>query len=342
MLRNFLRSQIATALVFTASACHGADAQTPTQHIDGPGWSYFRLGNPNDIQTPTRPGIVFEGGGKDVNDAYKWMCKRSGNGDFLVIRTMGTNAYNPYIQRLCPAINSASTLIITSKRGAGDPFVRKTMMNAEALFIAGGDQSDYVKFWQTTPVNHAIDHLARNGVPVGGTSAGNAILAQFAFSALKGSVTSHQALSDPFGPHVTIDDGFLRFSPLLRNRITDDHFVTRNRMGRLVVFLARIALQGGARRPRAIATDENAAFLVDPTGKGRIVGKGAAYFVSTPGQPEICQPGTPLTFKNLQVYKITEGGTFDIRTWTGTGGTAYAISATNGAMSSSQAGGSLY
>jgi len=135
MLRNFLRSQIATALVFTASACHGADAQTPTQHIDGPGWSYFRLGNPNDIQTPTRPGIVFEGGGKDVNDAYKWMCKRSRNGDFLVIRTTGTNAYNPYIQRLCPAINSASTLIITSKRGAGDPFVRKTMMNAEALFI---------------------------------------------------------------------------------------------------------------------------------------------------------------------------------------------------------------
>jgi cyanophycinase len=331
----------AAALVFGVCALHGANAASLTQRVDGPGWSYFRLGNPSDIQTATRPAIVFEGGGKDVNDAYQWMCKRSGGGDFLVIRATGTDAYNKYIQRLCPAINSASTLIITSKRGASDPFVRKTMMNAEALFIAGGDQSDYVKFWQTTPVNHAIDHLARNGVPIGGTSAGNAILAQYAFAALKGSVTSHAALADPFGARITIDDGFLRFSPLLKNRITDDHFVTRNRMGRLVVFLARIAQQSG-HLPRAIATNENTAFVVDPTGRGRIFGKGTAYFVSTPGQPETCQPGMPLTFQNLQVYKIAEGGTFNIRTWTGTGGTAYAISATNGALSSSQTGGSLY
>jgi hypothetical protein len=44
------------------------------------------------------------------------MCGRSGNGDFLVIRATGTDAYNPYIQQLCPQENSVATLIIPIAR----------------------------------------------------------------------------------------------------------------------------------------------------------------------------------------------------------------------------------
>src|SRR5882724_3301352 len=75
-------------------------------------YSYFRVGNENDISTSTTPGTVLMGGGTDVDAAFEWMCQRSGNGDFLVIRATGTDAYNPYSQQLCPAEKSVSTVII--------------------------------------------------------------------------------------------------------------------------------------------------------------------------------------------------------------------------------------
>lgn len=40
------------------------------------------------------------GGGTDVDAAFKWMIERSGGGNFVVIRTAGTDAYNPYIYNL--------------------------------------------------------------------------------------------------------------------------------------------------------------------------------------------------------------------------------------------------
>ena len=66
------------------------------------------------------------------------------------------------------------------------------------LFIAGGDQSDYVNLWKDTPVEDAIHALLGKGVPIGGTSAGLAILGQYGFAALNGSITSEQALANPF------------------------------------------------------------------------------------------------------------------------------------------------
>src|SRR5215475_15539936 len=105
-------------------------------------YSYFRVGNANDVTTSTTAGTVLMGGGTDVDAAFQWMCGRSGNGDFLVIRATGTDAYNPYIQQLCPNENSVATLIIPNSSAASDPQVANIIAHAEALFIAGGDQAD--------------------------------------------------------------------------------------------------------------------------------------------------------------------------------------------------------
>src|SRR5262244_3165801 len=114
-------------------------------------YSYFRVGNASDVSTATTAGTVLMGGGTDVDAAFEWMCQRSGNGDFLVIRATGTDAYNPYVQQLCPAENSVATLIIPNRTAASDAFVISTIQNAEALWIAGGDQSNYINFWKGTP-----------------------------------------------------------------------------------------------------------------------------------------------------------------------------------------------
>src|ERR1044072_419369 len=128
-------------------------------------YSYFRVGNPNDIATSTTPGTVLMGGGTDVDAAFQWMCQRSGNGDFLVIRATGTDAYNPYIQQLCPNENSVATLIIPNATAANDPVVASTIQQAEALWIAGGDQSNYINFWQGTAVQNSLNMLIAQGVP---------------------------------------------------------------------------------------------------------------------------------------------------------------------------------
>src|SRR5437763_5277695 len=122
-------------------------------------YSYFRVGNANDVSTVTTPGTVLMGGGTDVDAAFQWMCQRSGNGDFLVIRATGTDAYNPYIQQLCPNENSVSTLIIPNRAAPSDPFVVSTIQHAEALWIAGGDQSNYINFWHRTAVESALNSL---------------------------------------------------------------------------------------------------------------------------------------------------------------------------------------
>src|ERR1043166_7935377 len=178
-------------------------------------YSYFRVGNQNDVTTSTTPGTVLMGGGTDVDAAFQWMCQRSGNGDFLVIRASGTDAYNPYIQQLCPAENSVATLIIPNLAAASDPFVINAIQTAEALFIAGGEQSNYINFWKGTPVEAQLNALIARGAPIGGTSAGMNVLSEFVYSALASQgVTSSQALADPFNRYITLDRDFVSISIL--------------------------------------------------------------------------------------------------------------------------------
>jgi cyanophycinase len=305
-------------------------------------YSYFRVGNPSDVTTATTPGTALEGGGTDVDAVYQWMCQRSGNGDFLVIRATGTDAYNPYIQQLCPNENSVATLIIPNRAAASDPFVSTTIQNAEALFIAGGDQSDYINFWKGTPVETALNTLIARNVPMGGTSAGMNVLSQFLYSALASQgVTSSQALANPFNRYITLDENFVNISTV-QGVIDDPHFVTRDRMGRDLAFLCRVYLNGWSSLPRDITIDEQTALLIDASGNGTVVGTSTVYFLQAPGAPQVCQSGTPLTYQNISVQRINSTGTFNLSRWTGTNVTSYTVSANAGVLSSTQSGGGIY
>ncbi len=302
-------------------------------------YSYYAVGNQNDVVTTTTAGTVLMGGGLDVDAAFQWMIGKSGGGDFVVIRATGTDAYNPYIYGL-GTVNSVETLIIPSRAGAADPFVVAKIRNAEALWIAGGDQSDYINFWKGTPVADAINYVANTKhAPVGGTSAGLAVLGQFIYTGNAGSVTSSQALANPYHNYVTLDRDFVQIANL-GGVITDSHFVTRDRFGRSVAFIARIIKDGWASSARGIAIDEATAILVQPSGAATRVGSGAAYFISSAGAPQTCVSGSPLTYTSLPVYKMSGAATFNLSTWTGSGGTAYTVSANAGALSSSN--GSIY
>ncbi len=306
-----------------------------------PGYQYFEIGHPSSVAPHPTPGFALIGGGADQDAAFRWMCKLAGRGNFLVLRASGTDAYNRYIKKLCPAISSVATLIITSRAGAAQPFVAEKIRSAAALFISGGSQDNYINFWKGTSVQDGINAAISNGVPVGGTSAGLAVLGDYSFAALKDTVKSSEALPNPFDEKVTITRDFLHI-PLLDGMITDSHFVARDRLGRLVAFLARIATDGWSHAPYGIGIDEKTAVLMDPDGSSRVIGSGAAYFLRAPGPPEQCTPNTPLTYRDISVYRVKAGARFNVKSWTGTGGVEYKLSAESGALKSTLPGDQVY
>src|SRR5215470_3700618 len=271
MLTHHIGTSVRSLILTFAVLCA---LSIPLYAASKTGFTSFIVGNPADAQpSPSlSPGLVLMGGGTDVDAAFQWMCQRAGGGDFVVIRTTGTDAYNPYIQQLCPQMDSVETIIITSVTGANSAYVSTQIQNAEALWIAGGDQSTYVDLWRGTAVQTGVNFLLNSKLaPVGGTSAGLAVLSQFIYTGALGSVTSSQALANPFHRYVTLDRDLFK-SSLGVDKLYDSHFVTRDRMGRSLVFLARIVNNGWAAQPRGIGVDEQTALLVLPNGSGTMVG----------------------------------------------------------------------
>ena len=307
-------------------------------------YQYFRVGNPANVRVSPRPGFALIGGGEDLDAAFQWLCERSRGGDFLILRASGTDAYNPYIKSLCRE-NSIATLVIPTRQAATDPFVERAIGSAAAIFIAGGDQSNYINFWSRTPVERAINRAIRRGVPVGGTSAGLAVLGEFAYSAQNDSPngpnrSSLAALADPFNRQVVTVRNFLAI-PVLRGIITDSHFHERDRLGRLLVFMARILQSGNVKRIRGIGIDQHTAFLLDPDGQGIAAGTGAVYLFEASKKPAACQSGIPLTFAGISVRKVLSGERFNVKTWSGDGA-AYSLSVDSGAVRATQPGGAIY
>jgi cyanophycinase len=309
-------------------------------------YKYKRLGSELDAQTHTDPGIAMMGGGTDQDEAFRWLCGKGHNGDFLIVRARGKYDYNKYVNKLCQ-MNSVATLIVPDRDAAERPRVSDIVRKATVIFIAGGDQSNYVKFWKGTSMGNALNAHALSGKPIGGTSAGLAVLGQFVYGCLEDKpndpdLTSREVLDNPYNKHVTLLRDFLQV-PLLGNILTDSHFAKRDRMGRSLGFLARIVADGWSKTPREIAIDEKSALLVEVDGRSKVAGAGqGVYFLQVAEPPEVCKAGQPLTLRNVAAYHAPAGSTFDIRSWTGEGGEAYSIAAEAGQIHSSRAENQVY
>lgn len=389
----------------TASAKSGGKAPAYSYFVTGT--AYFAAGNltplrplPDTLPTAVKP-LVLMGGGPDVDSAYRWMIDKAGirpgtGGRFVVIRTTGTDAYDPYLlySDASNATNTAAvdgfvggaflgltaaeTLIIPSLAAANDAFVNKVLSTANAVWIAGGDQSTYLNNWKGSALQATLQGLIARGVPIGGTSAGANVLGEFIYSAQTGSVTSAQALSNPFNKYMSFDpqpfsaSSFLAPTggdhiPALSNTFVDPHFDERDRMGRLVSFMSRsIASSAGfgcaggvlaAANARGIGLGVETALLIQGDGSASLPFTGqrvtnistttdsAVYFVAAQTSPALCQSGKPLTVQNMRVKKLADSSSqFNLSNWqTLSGSTSdYDVSANAGVLTSSKAGGGFY
>jgi cyanophycinase len=309
-------------------------------------YKYKRIGNTLDAETHIDPGAALMGGGTDQDEAFRWLCSKGNGGDFLILRAHGKDDYNGYVNKLCH-MNSVATLIIPDRKAAQEVKVARIIKHAAVIFIAGGDQARYERFWKGTPVQEALNAHLLADKPIGGTSAGLAILGKFAYTDLVDKpndpdLTSREVLSDPYNKRVTLESDFLK-TPGLENILTDSHFAKRDRMGRSLVFLARIVTDGWSPTPREIAVDEGSAVLMEVSGRSKVVGLGlGAYFLQVTEAPQVCKPGQPLTLHNVAAYHAPVGAAFDVREWNGDGGEAYSISVDAGQVKTSRKENSVY
>ncbi|MBA3961073.1 MAG: cyanophycinase [Chthoniobacterales bacterium] len=315
------------------------------------GITSYLVGDPADVIVRPTAGTCVMGGATEDDNAMRWFLERAHGGDILVIRATGDDAYNDYLYRqLGVTVNSVETIIVPSRAAASDPYLAQQLTNAEAIWIAGGDQYDYVSYWKGTPVERLLnEHVSQKHGVIGGTSAGMAILGSDYFSAAKGTVTSAEALADPFNSKVTLGvDDFLHLS-FLGDTITDTHYDNPDRRGRHFTFIARLTHDLG-RRFYGIACDEYTAICIDGEGRARAFGgyptyDDNAYFLQTncvvPYNPEVCTAGTPLTWDRagaaVKVYHVkgdaSGSAMFDLKGWhDGKGGAWEEWSAKAGVM----------
>jgi cyanophycinase len=151
---------------------------------------------------PHEAGIVLMGGGTDVDAALKKMIEWGANGNFLVIRTSGDDGYNAYVRDDlggdAPTVSAAT--LLTKRRAAGSDLVALAAIDrADAIFFAGGDQDEYLRHWQGTPMQARLQAaLDERHVPMGGTSAGCMVQGGRIYTAANGTVLSDEALEDPY------------------------------------------------------------------------------------------------------------------------------------------------
>lgn len=306
--------------------------------------SIYQHGKPVDYlpcgsSQPVARSVALMGGGLDVKAAYAWMIARmaeckdgvSGRlGNFVVIRAGGNPSYDSYIFKQGP-LASVQTLVVPNPESANDPALDAVIRNAGAIFLTGGDQGDYYNFWKGSRLEKLISEQVKTyGIPIGGTSAGLMILSEFNYIAFPYTITSLEALNNPYKEGaVTLKRDFWTyrtpFLPLL-STVSDSHFDTRDRMGRLVTFMARTIGDGWVSmgNARAIGVGQETALLMTYTDQANSTSNfklfsmqvvtnpdvnGAAYLLKPTSSSALnVQPGQPLTFTNIEVQKIQPGG----------------------------------
>jgi cyanophycinase-like exopeptidase len=301
-------------------------------------YTSYLTGSAADVSPTTVYGVCLMGGSTEDDNAMTWLLEKAAGGDIVVIRTSGSDGYNDYLYGdLGVPVNSVETIRFNNASASTDSYVLQQLQNAEMIWIAGGNQEVYESYWKDTQVETILNnHINVKQSPIGGTSAGMAILSEDYFNASSGTITSAQALANPFHPNLTIATDFLTV-PFLEDVTTDTHFDDPDRKGRLMTFLGRQVNDYG-HRAFAIACDEYVAVCIDENGIASVFGEypgydDNAYFLQTncdlPFAPETCSPSVPLDWNRneaaVKVYAVkgkTNGaGYLDLNDWeTGDGG----------------------
>jgi beta-aspartyl-peptidase (threonine type) len=265
---------------------------------------------------PTEGALLLLGGGDWPVPAFRWFVGKMGQGHLVILRASGADELQQDFLREIGGAASVQTLVFRDRAAASDPHVLDVLRKADGIFIGGGDQANYVRYFKGTPLNAVLEDHVRAGKPLGGTSAGLAILGAYSYGALDGgSLQSADAMRKPLGSGVTLVRDFLHL-PFLSQVITDSHFAERERWGRLVVFVGRLATEERDPGIAGLGIDENAALCIEANGVARVysIGRGFAWLIRPMRVPDVLS-AAPFNFRGVPFVGVGEEGSLDFNTF---------------------------
>ncbi len=248
------------------------------------------------------------GGGREENDAARLFVEASVAGDIVVLRASGSlTSYPEYFIGALASITPSTviTVRISNPEAGADPAVLCRVGRAEAVWLAGGNQWDYLGRWPIA-LHDSLAAVAERDATMGGTSAGAVSLGEGAFDARYGTVTSEEALADPLRREVSISSPVFA-QPELEGVLVDSHFMDRRREGRLLAFLARFLADRGEGPVVGVGLDEGVALTLE-VGEYLVTsrGSGAAWFYEVTG-PATLTPGAPLSLDGIRRVRLPGG-----------------------------------
>lgn len=292
-------------------------------------------GSPSSSSKSTNRALMLVGGAEagvsSEKNATSWFLNQGDYGDYVMIRVGSTGGQASWI---CNNFNvdSAAELAINSRSDANSSAVRDIIRNAEIIFISGGDQTEYKDYWRNTTLETELNNHMSNK-PIGGTSAGMAILGQSYYAPAGTGMIGSEILNNPYHNNTkNIYHGDFLRHPFMSRTVTDTHLDRKlsgeTRHSRVFGLLARTVADTGSMPRYAIGLDEGTFLTVSSNWVGKVYGR-TAYFLQTTGRsPERIQSGKKLKWDHggsaVDVYKIegnTSGrGSFDLYDWSSVSG----------------------
>jgi cyanophycinase-like exopeptidase len=325
IINDLLALLVTVSAVLTlglSTAAADTVAQKPHNYRDR-NFDYFVNGDPSSPRAAhTQFLLALMGGGGSVDAAFRAIASHAGGGHILILRAVSDDSFDPedgsyadsFVSKWGP-VSSAETLTFHNRQASFDPRVLAALRGADGIFVAGGDQANYVRYWKGTPVQEALNSHVRANRPIGGSSAGLAILGHYVYPCLDGiSLESKVALADPFNASVMVEEDFMHFRGL-EQVLTDSHFSARSRLGRTIVFLARINQASPRPAVVGLGIDEKTALLVDGTGRAQLAaGSAGSAWLVQPTQPAVTlAKGQPLTMQGIRIVRLGPDSSLELK-----------------------------
>jgi cyanophycinase len=169
------------------------------------------------------------------------------------------------------------------------------------IFITGGNQLRLSTILGGTPVAQALRRMNADGVPLAGTSAGAAIMAEHMIAGGRGGPSPRESL-------VQLAPGL----GLTNRVIIDQHFSQRGRMGRLLAALSFNPFVCG------LGIDENTAAFIGPDGDAEIVGRGTVTVIDPAdlrhSSMSYVRKAEAVSLLGLKLHVLAAGAHFNIET----------------------------
>jgi cyanophycinase len=198
--------------------------------------------------------LVIIGGAEDKRGPCRILAEfvRLGGGPKarVVVMTVASEiptevgaVYDDVFRRL--GAKQVQVLDVRQREQANDPALAEAITAASAVFFTGGDQVRITNLLGGTPTDRALHHRHEEGIVLGGTSAGAAMMSGT-------MILDGLSETTPRVGNVRIGPGM----EFMRGTIIDQHFGQRGRSGRLLAAVAQYPHQLG------IGIDEDTALIV--------------------------------------------------------------------------------